>query len=175
MKLSELKIRNFPAFLRKNAPLFLVVGVGLLLLLWPGKRSGQEQTADTAAYTERFSVSAQEKRLETILSRMDGAGTVSVLLSVSGSEARVYASDVQEESSSGDSGAQSRRASEYVTVRGSGSTESPVMLETRYPSFTGAVVAAQGADSASVRLALTQAVSAATGLGAGQIVIVKMK
>ena len=43
----------------------------------------------------------------------------------------------------------------------------------RYPVFQGALVVCEGADQAQVRLAMTQAVSALTGLGTDRITICK--
>ena len=43
------------------------------------------------------------------------------------------------------------------------------------PEYRGAVIVCQGADQASVRLAIVQAVSNVTGLGADKISVLKMK
>ena len=58
--------------------------------------------------------------------------------------------------------------------RGSG-TQDVVVTRERYPSYQGAVVVCEGAGDAAVRLALTEAVSALTGLSADRISIVQWK
>ena len=57
---------------------------------------------------------------------------------------------------------------------GSG-TQDVVVTRERYPSYQGAVVVCEGAGDAAVRLALTEAVSALTGLSADRISIVQWK
>jgi stage III sporulation protein AG len=44
-----------------------------------------------------------------------------------------------------------------------------------YPEFQGALVVAEGADDATVRLAITKAVAGLTGLGSDRITITKMQ
>jgi stage III sporulation protein AG len=43
------------------------------------------------------------------------------------------------------------------------------------PQYLGAIVVCQGADRSDVRLAIVEAVSALTGLGADKISVLKMK
>ena len=66
-----------------------------------------------------------------------------------------------------------RTKSETVTInRGSGQQD-VVITQQRYPVYQGAVVVCQGADRASVRLAVTEAVAALTGLSSDKISVVK--
>ena len=44
-----------------------------------------------------------------------------------------------------------------------------------YPVYLGAAVVAEGADRASVKMAITEAVSAVTGLEPWQISVIKMR
>ena len=56
-----------------------------------------------------------------------------------------------------------------------GSEKEPAVQSTVYPTYQGALVVCDGAERASVRLAVTQAVSSLTGLGSNKIAVVKMK
>ena len=58
--------------------------------------------------------------------------------------------------------------------RGSGYQE-VVVTNQVYPVYQGAVVVCQGAENSAVRLAVTEAVSALTGLSSDRISIVKWK
>ena len=53
--------------------------------------------------------------------------------------------------------------------------EEPVVIRTIYPTYKGALIVCQGADSANVCLAIKEAVSKVTGLDASQISVLKMK
>ena len=52
--------------------------------------------------------------------------------------------------------------------------ETPVLLKNNYPTFRGAVILCDGADSDAVRLQITQAVAALCGISSDHISISKM-
>ena len=150
----------------------LLVGlVGAVLLLLPtGEKTGQ--TARTAAAeTDLFQVETMERRLETALSRMEGAGEVTVVLTLKDGPRQVLA---QDGSTSEGEGQTTREAATVMASKGSG-TQEPVALQELGPSYRGALVVAPGAGDPQVRLALSEAVSALTGLGADKISICKGK
>ena len=64
------------------------------------------------------------------------------------------------------------RVSETVVLSGSGG-DAPVVVKNVSPTYRGALVVCQGGGSAEVRLAVTQAVAALTGLSADRITVVK--
>lgn len=154
---------------RKGVAVLLVAGA-LLLLLAPSLtgKTGEEKAVSDAP---KFSVAEEEKRLAAILAKTDGAGRVSVMLSVAGTPVRSLACD--EEASVSDGKTETSRKT--VTVQTGGSAREVVTLSYAYPAYTGAVVVADGAGRSAVRLGLTQAVSSLTGLGADRITVIKMK
>ena len=169
-QLSELQKRLSAGISKFRLPL-LIFAAGLLLMLLPtGKRSTQEvQTAAQAAQTQELTPSQEE--MEAILSRIDGVGRVDLLLTLRTSGASVYQTDTRTVTSG------SGTTEECQTVFGqtSGSGKEPVVQTTLAPQYQGALVVCDGADRASVRLAVVQAVTSLTGLGSNQIAVVKMK
>ncbi len=149
----------------------LIFGV-FLMLLPTGGDDGSESVAETEPEArEEYTCGEVEEKLGEILSLIDGAGDVRVMLSVEDQGERVVASD-REESSDGTGGDETKYTTVIVST-GSG-TEDAVTLRVVNPSFRGAIVAAEGAGSASVRLELTEAVAAVTGLDFSEIKVVKM-
>ena len=72
-------------------------------------------------------------------------------------------------------GEEGREQTETVVLsRGSGSQET-VSVQELYPSYQGALLVCPGGDDPTVRLKLTEATSALTGLGADKISISKGK
>ena len=169
-QLSELQKRLSAGISKFRLPL-LIFAAGLLLMLLPtGKRSTQAvQTAAQAAQTQELTPSQEE--MEAILSRIDGVGRVDLLLTLRTSGASVYQTDTRTVTSG------SGTTEECQTVFGqtSGSGKDPVVQTTLAPQYQGALVVCDGADRASVRLAVVQAVTSLTGLGSNQIAVVKMK
>ena len=64
------------------------------------------------------------------------------------------------------------RSTQTVLVD-SGSGDAPVVTRTVYPTYRGALVVCQGGDRADVRLAVTEAVTALTGLTADRVTVAK--
>ncbi len=141
----------------------LILLFGLLLLLWPSAdETGAELPTEER---EVFSLAETEARMERILSRIQGVGQLELMLTLkSGSQLELAQdSDVDE----------TRQEQQTVTLhRGSG-YEDVVVTRRFYPVYQGALVVCRGADSPSVRLAVTEAVAALTGLSSDCITVVK--
>lgn len=155
--------------LQKYKWILLVLVVGTLLLLIPDER-GEEAGATTVPGEESsFNVAEVEKRMEKVLSKIDGAGNLSLILTVrSGAEA-IYASDTE----FSEDGAGREERSTTVLISGEGGVKEPAVIRRDYPVFQGALVVCDGGDDPAVRLCITKAVSALTGLGSDRITVCK--
>ena len=98
-----------------------------------------------------------------------------VILRYSAGPRTVYQTDSTQEVSNDAESKTSTVTVDTVLAASGGSSETPLTVQTMSPSFEGAVVAAEGADSAAVKLNLVNAVSSLTGLGAGDITVIKLK
>jgi stage III sporulation protein AG len=65
--------------------------------------------------------------------------------------------------------------SDTVIITDSSRNESGLIRQVNPPVYLGAIVLCQGGDRPSVRLAIVDAVSKVTGLGADRISVLKMK
>jgi len=164
-------LKNLLTGIEKLKYVLLIALVGAVLLLWPGETQEKIQngpvlrnTGETAA---GFDLEQMERRLSAALSKIEGAGEVTVLLTVQNSPRQVLAVDEQESD-------EQRKAETVVVSKGSGNQE-PVLVEQVYPDYQGALIVCSGADRADIRLKLVEAVSALTGLGADKISICKGK
>lgn len=143
----------------------IVIAAGLLLLLWPSKKEEQPISVGTSV-EESFDLAELEEKLAHTLSQVEGAGKVTVTLTVKNGMEQVLASDrstsVTEHGSS---------IEEKTILINSGSGQGTVRITQRWPTFQGAVVVCGGGDDVEIRLLMTQAVSALTGLGADRITV----
>ena len=148
----------------------LILLLGLVLILWPGrqKQPEPEQTAQTVQPEPERSVEAE---LEGILSCIDGAGPVRIFLTKRTGDETVYQTD---ETRNKNADAESV-ASSTVLAHGSGGGDVPVERKTVYAEYRGALIVCAGADSPQVRLDLVNAVAGLTGLSTDRITVVKMK
>lgn len=150
----------------KYTVLILVLGIVLLCVPF-GDRQKQTVPMPLPQSEETDDL---EARLQVILTQIEGAGEVEVLLSYETGTTHIYQEDTKE-SLSGDT---AQTESKTVLISQSG-TEEPVKMKKVYPTYRGALVVCQGADKASVRLAVTRAVAGLTGLGSDHICVIKMK
>lgn len=144
----------------------LLIGIFLLCLPRQETQSGVSQKQETVQQQTTL-----EQELEDVLSKLEGAGKVRVLLTESSGSETYYQQDedrVEEES-----GGQIR--SDTVILTDSSRGQSGLVRRVDPPVYLGAVVLCQGADSARVKLAVTEAVSNATGLSTDRITVLKMK
>ena len=155
-------------FLGKYRYAVLILLAGMVLMLMP---EGKEK-AESVPVTIRQEASQDlESSLANILSKIEGAGKVDVLLTEAVGQKTHYQMD--EDISSGDNTSDIRR--ETVVITGGDRAENGLVLHIDAPVYQGAIVLCQGAESASVRLAIVEAVSNATGLGSDKISVLKMK
>ncbi len=155
-------------YLKKYRYSVLILLVGIAILLFSGKKQADSSDAPIAAsvVTEDFSES-----LARILSQIKGVGKVQVMLTMEVGETTVYQTD---ESISESADAQNIKK-DTVIITDAKRNQSPVVRYVISPSYRGAVIVCQGADDAQVRLAIVEAVSKATGIGANHISVLKMK
>ena len=152
----------------------LVVLAGVVLLLLPSgeKESGEDSGSSQTAFPDGAEL---EERMERLLAQIDGVGEVRVMLTVETDGERLLAQD-GEVSCRGPAPAQEEyeRKSETVRVNsGSGKGDEVVILQSRSPTYRGALVVCSGGDRAEVKLTVTQAVMALTGLSADRVTVAK--
>ena len=143
----------------------LVLLVGVILMLIPSqKEQNHEIVAQPQVAEEKILL---QDALGSILSSMDGAGKVKILLTLSQGEQIIYQTDRKQ--------SQSQTEEKTVVISGAGKEQQGLISQTIPPTYQGAVVLCQGADKAAIRLAIVNAVSNATGLSTDKITVLKMK
>lgn len=158
--------KRLTEFLKQYKYVALVVILGLVLMLLPtGKAAEESQIPETEAQDDL------EEQLEDILSQIQGAGRVSVLLTEDRGEEYLYEYD--EDRQQTQEGTDLRLQPVIITDSQRG--QQGLLRQISAPTYRGAVVICQGGDVASVRLAVVEAVSNATGLSSDKITVLKMK
>lgn len=148
-----------------------VLGLGVLLLLWPSG-AGETKSTTSPEITAEETMAQQQKEMERILARIEGAGELHLMLTLESDGERTLAEDTEETLGGSQDAPESQSRRETVVLSVSGGEE-VVVTRRESPVYRGALVVCQGADRAEVKLAVTQAVAALTGLGADRITVVK--
>ena len=146
---------TWPGWVKKYRLVLLAALLGVVLLCLPTGSQSQELSPEIQR-TETM-----EERLEQILSRIQGAGPVSVMLTEAAGEEVIYQTDGE--------------GSDTVLITDENRSQQGLVRTREPPVYRGAVVVCRGADSPAVRLAIVEAVSNVTGLGSDRISVLKMK
>ncbi|MCD7753533.1 MAG: stage III sporulation protein AG [Clostridiales bacterium] len=150
--------------LKRYQYVLLVLALGVGLMLWPsGEDTGDTAETETSVQTADTSlddtVADLEQRMAQALSRMQGVGETTVVLTVKSGTQLVLATDED-----GDE-------RETVIVSAGSSQQETVTVQEIAPQLQGALVVCAGGGDPEVRLRVLQAVEALTGLNANQISI----
>ena len=138
----------------------LVLIVGIFLMLLPSSAGKKESAVQIPAVQEETLSVAQQ--LEQILSAIDGVGKVQVLLTEAEGVQTLY----QYDEGSG---------TDTVIITDENKAQHGLIRQVIPPTYQGAIIVCQGADSAVVRLSVVEAVANATGLSSDRISVLKMK
>ena len=154
--------------LKKYRFALLILLLGVVLMLLPTSGKNEEVSRSDQEY-ETFSLEEIERRMEEILGRIEGTGKLQLMLTLKSGSQLQLAEDTDQ---TVDESEMSRRTETVTISRGSG-TQEVIVTQQRYPVYQGALVVCQGAGQASVRLAVTEAISALTGLSSDKITVVQ--
>lgn len=145
--------------------LIILICLGLLALLWPTSRSQPKNVVTgkgTGNITNTGSVKAQMvNELESILSSVEGAGTVQVSLTLTSEGIKDFATNVREERQNTEEkdtrGTQKKTTQQNVERDLAVSGGDSLMVEQKYPEVLGVLVVADGADNPVIKEELTEA------------------
>lgn len=149
----------------KYVALVLLLGIFLMLLPDPAAAENQNEMFESQP---EYDISEE---LERILSNIDGVGKVDVLVTEANGAETIYQTDDDRDTSSD---SESLRL-ETVIISGADRGEYGLVRQENPPSYLGALIVCQGADSPSVRLAVVEAVCSITGIPSDRIAVLKMK
>lgn len=155
--------------MRSNILLALLLGI-LLLAAGRSFSDSKEEVPQTVAAAETAD-RATERRMAEILSKIQGAGQVDVMLTYRQTEEKTIAHNETRE----ENGEALRTEQTAILLEdGDGATQ-PLVLTEMGPVVEGVVIAAQGADSPAVAAALNQAAQALLDVPAHKVAVLKMK
>ena len=187
-----MKERVFAAVRGMKREQWLICGLaGLLLLVIAApvkqkeqKKTQEEVTVQSQEPTDDQIRQSYEKQLESVLSQVEGVGTVQVAVAMESTGKKQVEKDSPEDTSTssekGDSGTE--RTSQTVTTgettvyedTGDG-VQTPYISSSTYPEIRGVIVVAQGGGNPVIVQQIQEAVMALFHVEAHEIKVLKMK
>lgn len=161
----------------KKIALMLIIGlIGILLIavseLIPKKENVEEVKSETE-FVYKYETGVEE-RLCGIISKIDGAGRVEVMVTLKSSEENRYAFNTSSQSKNDDGLTESKSENEYVIVDGASGDEC-VLVKTDLPQVQGVIVVCEGGEDNKIKNDITNAVSALLNINKNNISVLKMK
>ncbi len=144
--------------------------------------SGVESGSFFSAAQEDSYERQLERRLEELLSHVEGVGAVEVMIVLESSGERIWrvdenrsvSSTKETDSSGGSRDVQSQELEETTILTGQGQEEAPLLEKELSPVIGGVIVSARGGGSPAVRTEITEAVEALLSVPAHKIKVLKM-
>lgn len=166
----------------------VVVLVGILLLVIaipvnPGKEEVMPKTDVQEETQVQDYAESLERKLEQVLSRVEGVGEAKVMITLESSGEKVVEKDASfsdrstvEEDSEGNTSntAEKEEGEETVYQSGSDGGQMPYVVEEKEPKIAGVIVVAEGGGQAVTANNITEAVMALFGVEAHKIKVMKM-
>lgn len=173
--------------LKKKENLVVIFLIGVLLMVISIPTEEEDWTKDTEQLTpstqgDNTTVEDLEKRLERILSNVEGVGKAQVMITLKSNGERVVEKDLESSESTvteGDS-EETRSKSHDITKKettvmysqGSGSSE-PYVVKELEPEIEGVLVIAEGGDSPVIAKNISEAILALFSVDAHKIKVMK--
>lgn len=154
----------------------VILIVGIALIIFPsGEKSGEaskknEPTADFSEYKEEL-----EHDLCNILKKIKGAGQVSVMITLEDSGNTYFAKDVSETIKERDDEKERNTDTSHILKNEKTNGESPLVTKKTYPSVSGVLICAKGAQNPQIKSNIIKATQALLGIKTHRIEVLERK
>ncbi|EOU1916737.1 stage III sporulation protein AG [Clostridium perfringens] len=140
--------------------------------------SNSQKDSEVLSYQEK-----QEKDLERILGKINGVGSVDVVINFQSSEVKVPAVDnssqkstTEETDSEGGTRVNSQETDgDKIVMSNSSNGSEPVILKTEKPEVLGVMVVAEGAEDSKIKYEITKAISSLYNISFDKVNVLAMK
>lgn len=140
--------------------------------------SNSQKDSGVLSYQEK-----QEKDLERILGKINGVGSVDVVINFQSSEVKVPAVDnssqkstTEETDSEGGTRVNSQETDgDKIVMSNSSNGSEPVILKTEKPEVLGVMVVAEGAEDSKIKYEITKAISSLYNISVDKVNVLAMK
>lgn len=169
MKISLTRVKDLISG-EKGRKILLVGGIFLLALLLISTLFGEKKESTVSVKTENAAEIEEklERRLCELISKIEGVGEVSVMVTLDTTTTAVYEKDRKLEESSGNAVGSSSKETEVVLA---GSAKQPLLSGSVMPTVRGAAVVCEGAENPLVREKVANTVAKALNIGISRVYV----
>lgn len=148
--------------------------VAFIFLFWGNTEEEKNTTTsyESHSYADEYTKNT-EKELEAILSKINGAGKVRVMVTLDNCYENVYATGYATKTEEDDKKIKSENQEEYIIVKKGSGNEECLVVKVYEPQVKGVAVVAEGADSIYVKKAITETVCALFDISSAKVSVEK--
>ena len=175
--------------------IILIITVVIINYVWSGDKSSNKKVTNSAGKqlatannnqtltsNQNSNSDSLEEKLEDILSKIEGVGSVKVFINYSESSETVAmynensktSTTEETDKSGGTRKVEQTDSQKEVIYQEQNGTKTPIVQKTVEPKIEGAIITAKGAGDINVKTSIIQAVEAATGLATHKIQVFTM-
>ena len=175
--------------------IILIITVVIINYVWSGDKSSNKKVTNstgkqlattnnnqTLTSNQNSNSDSLEEKLEDILSKIEGVGSVKVFINYSESSETVAmynensktSTTEETDKSGGTRKVEQTDSQKEVIYQEQNGTKTPIVQKTVEPKIEGAIITAKGAGDINVKTSIIQAVEAATGLATHKIQVFTM-
>lgn len=176
VKLTERIKKHFKG--DKRLKIIVMVGaIGVALLLMSNAFSSDTSANENGV---NISVSAQEytknleKELSDVLSKIEGAGKCSVMITMDCGVETIYATQEESSYDADDNGESHDYSMNYVILGSSSNGKEALVIKEIQPKIRGIIIVCEGGGNSNVKMSIINAVSAAFDISSTKISVQKM-
>lgn len=173
------KLNLFKFLSGKNIKIAILVIIAIVSLIvfikFGGAKSESQKTSADSAFEYKSTMDycgELERKLESVLSQVKGAGTIKVMISLDGSPELVYAMDSDTKVSNNSNGSTTTSSSTPILIQKSG-LSSPLILTEILPKVKGVIVVSSGASDIGIKLDILNSVSTLLDISTDKINVLK--
>lgn len=179
------KIENLVFFV-----VILIITIVIINYVWNGNKKSNKTITNIAGRqlantdtTQTEESNNLEERLENILGKIQGVGTVKVFINYSESSQTVAmynensktSTTEETDTSGGTRKVEQTDSDKEIVYQEENGKKTPILQKTLQPKIEGAIITAKGASNVNVKTNIIQAVEAATGLATHKIQVFEME
>ena len=175
--------------------IILIITVVIINYVWSGDKSSNKKVTNSAGKqlatannnqtltsNQNSNSDSLEEKLEDILSKIEGVGSVKVFINYSESSETVAmynenskkSTTEETDKTGGTRKVEQTDSQKEVIYQEQNGTKTPIVQKTVEPKIEGAIITAKGAGDINVKTSIIQAVEAATGLATHKIQVFTM-
>lgn len=163
---------------KKNLVLIICSVLAVILLivseLATSDEGDKELNVKTGVSSAEY-IENQEKKLQSLLEAIDGAGKVQVMITLESCYENVYLKDSSLKTQSTEDDFKEEQEETYIMAKTDSDTQGGIIVKVYEPVVKGVAVVAEGGDNEKIKMAIIETVSAVFNINSTNISVEKMK